>query len=268
MAFEDYLKIEAMNCSTLKKIAQSPLHAKYENTNHSEPSKAFVIGDAFHGLVLEPHRFDAEYVKGLERARRSQADKEAWAELPEAPPGAPPLDVEDWEHVHAMRDSLASHPVAAEIMAGQGENELTMIWEDERTGTLCKGRADRLTTYQGDAVIADLKSCRFASPEDWGKSSARFLYHCQAAWYLAGANQLAPMERRFLFLCVEKTPPYGVTVQELDAEAVAAGEKMNRIFLARWLKCLDNGIFTAYPEGIISYGLPGWALAEADKMEE
>ncbi|MBP53366.1 MAG: hypothetical protein GY772_20645 [bacterium] len=268
MSFSEYLGVDAMNCSTLKKVAQSPLHAQHELTTPSEPSQAFVIGDAFHGLVLEPERFDAEYALGLDCGKRTKADKEAWAEWLAEHPLQTALKHEEWDAVHAMREAVLAHPTAAEIMDGEGQNELTMVWEDPATGTLCKGRADRLTTLRGESVIADLKSTIDASPEGWGRRSARFLYHCQAAWYLAGANELAPLDRRFLFVCCEKKAPYGVTVQELNEDAIKAGAKLNRIYLRRWLKCLEAKKFTGYPAGVIPYGIPSWALNEIDKIEE
>jgi exodeoxyribonuclease VIII len=218
--------------------------------------------------VLEQERFDTEYALGLDRPKRTKADKEAWEEWLDEHPNQTALKLEDWEAVHSMREAVLAHPTAAEIMAGQGENELTMVWKDPDNGTLCKGRADRLTTLGGESVIADLKSTQDSSPEGWGRSSARFLYHCQAAWYLAGANELAPLERRFLFICCEKKAPYGVTVQELNEDALKAGAKLNRIYLNRWLKCLKTKNFTGYPDGVLNYGLPAWALNEIDKIEE
>ncbi len=149
MSFSEYLGVDAMNCSTLKKVAQSPLHAQHELTTPSEPSQAFVIGDAFHGLVLEPERFDAEYALGLDCGKRTKADKEAWAEWLAEHPLQTALKHEEWDAVHAMREAVLAHPTAAEIMDGEGQNELTMVWEDPATGTLCKGRADRLTTLDG-----------------------------------------------------------------------------------------------------------------------
>lgn len=266
--FADYLEIDAMNCSTLKKVALSPLHAWHELVSPSEPSPAFVLGDAFHACVLEPERFQQDFAQGLDLGKRTKADKQAWEDWYEDNPDVTALKPEDWDTVHAMREAVLDHGTAAEILADEGENELTMVWEDPLTGSLCKSRADRLTNYKGQSVLADLKSTIDSSPEGWGRSSARFGYHQQAAWYLAGANVLAPLDRRFLFVCCEKKPPYGVTVQELNKDALKAGAKLNRIYLRRWLKCLEDKTFTGYPEGVLNYGLPGWALNSIDKMEE
>ncbi len=268
LPFAEYLAIDAMNTSTLKKVGQSPQHAQHALLTPSEPSAAFVIGDAFHGLVLEPDRFADEYAEAPDRPKRTKADKEAWEEWTGAHPNTTALKPADWDAIHKMRISVLSHETAAEILAGEGSNELTMVWEDAETGALCKGRADRFTTFDGVSVIADLKSTIDASPDGWARSSARFGYHQQAAWYLDGANALAPMDRRFLFICCEKTAPYGVTVQELDADAIAAGEKLNRIYLRRWLRCVEKQIFTGYPDGVLKFGLPGWTRNEIDKLEE
>lgn len=264
MPFAEYRTIDAINISTLKKVDQSPRHAQHDIVNPPEPSPAFLLGHAFHTLVLEPGIFGEEFALGLDRGHRSKADKEAWDVWEEANGEVTPLKPDDWDAIHYMTDAVLAHTAAAEILGGAGRNEVTMIWEDPETGALCKGRADRITSFgdsgQGWSVIADLKSTINASPEDWGKSAARFFYHSQAAWYLDGADVLAPRDRRFLFICVEKKPPYGVTVQELNEEAIDAGRKLNRIWLDRWLRCVETSVWTGYPEGVISQELPRWAL--------
>ena len=268
MPFSEYRKIPAMNASTLKKISQSPAHARHEQMSPSEPSQALIIGQAFHSLTLEPDVFETEFGLGPDRPKRSKADKEAWAEWSEENPSMIPLKKDDWDMIHGMRDAVMGHKTAQSLMESEGQNEVTMVWNDDETGHPCKARADRITAIGEDAVIVDLKSTVDASPEGFSRSAARFLYHCQAAWYLEGANRLSPRQRRFLFVAVEKTAPYGVTVQELDSDAIEAGAKSNRIWLRRWRTCLESGQFTAYPQGVVKTGIPVWALKDSDKLED
>ena len=268
MPFAEYLAIDAVNCSLLKKVAQSPAHARWSMENPMEPSPALVIGDAVHALVLEPHRFAEQYAEALDRPKRSKADKEAWEEWYAANPNVTPLKPDEYAQVFAMSNSVLEHETAAELLNGAGHNELTMVWEDEASGALCKGRADRVTTFEGGTAIVDLKTTVDASPEGFAKSVARFGYDMQAAWYTEGANAIEKADRRFLFICVEKTAPYGVTVQELDAQDVALGAKLNRILLRRWIECANEGVFTAYPRGVIRQRVPAWRRSEIDKLEE
>jgi len=276
--FQDYLKIDALNCSTLKKVNQSPKHALAAKTAPSVRTPALVFGDAVHAKILEPDRFEDEYVQGLDIPKKSKADKEAWKEFNLENEGKTVLKAEEMEHLHRMEEAIFQHPIADALMRGEdGHNEVTMLWEDPDTDAPCKGRTDRITKFEGEGVIIDLKSTRDSSPEAWGKDAARFFYHSQAAWYLAGAEAIAPYgasyslengkKRRFLFVCVEKTPPYGVTVQELNDEAIDAGARLNRIWLRRWLACKNSGNWTSYPNHIINQQLPQWALNHANSQK-
>ncbi len=46
---------------------------------------------------------------------------------------------------------------------------------------------------------------------------------------------------RFVFVFQEKTPPYIVTVAELDAEAAAVGDDLNREAIAKYVECTETG---------------------------
>ena len=266
--FPEYLRIDAMNSSTLRKVAKSTLHARYELTHPLEPTSALVLGDATHALVLEEERFHQDYALGLDRARRSKADREAWATWESKHPTQTALKPEEWNSVHEMRDSVMSHPTAQELLSGQGMNEVSLIWEDPETNALCKARPDRITTYGDWSVIADLKTTIDASPEGFGRSVARFHYHCQAAWYLDGANVLHPRERRFFFIAVEKKPPWGVAVHEHDIRSLEAGRILNQRWLRKWVNCVKTSVWSGYPTGIVNQGLPVWAHREAEEEEE
>ena len=265
--FSEYLKINAMNCSTLKKVSQSPAHAVHQLNTPHEPTASMVIGDALHAAILEPERFDLEYALALDRPKRSKADKEAWQEWYEAHPDVTALKADDFMLVKGMQDSILSHATANEIMVGNGVNEVTMAWLDPETGYPCKGRADRMTEALGANLIVDLKTTQDGSPHGFGTQIARFGYDQQAAWYLGGAWALAPIERRFLFVCVENKAPHGVSIQELHEDDVANAAKLNQLLLKRWINCLETEEFVGYPQHVVKQRVPAWRRQEIDRRE-
>ncbi len=265
--FNEYAADDGINASTLKHCARSPLHAHAERNHPSKQTPAMALGDAAHASVLEPERFEADFAKGLTCQRRSKADKEKWAEWEAAHPTQTALGEKDWNIVASIRDSVSKHPAASELLLGEGLNEVTLIWDDEDTGHRCKGRIDRLTSYGSYPAVVDLKTTKDASGQGFGTEIARYHYHASAAWYLRGANALAPMNRRFFFIAVEKVPPFAVGVHELDAYSIEVGSVLCQRWLEKYTRSLDSGNWEGYPAGIINQTLPVWAQREIDEEE-
>src|SRR5690625_8047391 len=86
------------------------------------------------------------------------------------------------------------------------------------------------------SVVLDLKSCADASYSGFIKSIQNFYYHVSAAMYLEGINQCKQLMQelnefrynKFVFICVENTPPYLVSVYELSREDLEIGKSLFR----------------------------------------
>jgi hypothetical protein len=141
MSFADYLSIPAVNWSSLKKLAISPLHYLHHIDSPPTPATdAMIIGSATHKAVLEPEDFGSEYTVWT-GARR--AGKE-WDAFCAANAGKEILREQDVDRVQALALSVQRHPGCARYLDGPGVNELTIRWNDLPTGIACKGRADRV----------------------------------------------------------------------------------------------------------------------------
>ena len=258
ISFTDYQAIDAVNNSTLKDWAYTPAEARQRALNPKEPTAAFRTGDACHVAVFEPQRFKRQYAKCPKWDLRTIKGKTAKAEWEEAHPDFVSLSRDEYEMACGMRDSVWAHPLASKLLSGEGQNEVTVIWIDPETGLLCKARLDRLTTYQGYTMIVDLKTCKEheASVEMFPKVIGQFHYHQQQAFYLDGLNALAPHDRRFVFLAVEKTPPYLVGIFELDPEPVAEGRARYRAALEKYVEAQKTQEYPGYPVGIEGVIMP------------
>src|SRR5690606_31897383 len=68
-----------------------------------------------------------------------------------------------------------------------------------------------------------------------------------------------------LFVFVEKTPPYLVSVVELDQPAVIVGRELNRRALAVYAECRATGVWPGHSPEIELIALPAWAT---NRLEE
>jgi exodeoxyribonuclease VIII len=110
-------------------------------------------------------------------------------------------------------------------------------------------------------VIADLKTTEDASERAWIRDVVKYQYHAQAAFYLDGLETLEPRaDRQFLWIAVEKKPPFACAIYQPDDATIYKGRAMYRNYLRQWLKCTETGEWPGYDVGIQPLLLPDWAL--------
>lgn len=246
---------EGLNYSTLKLYAWSPAHVRQEMMHPRKPTDAMESGQALHMAVLEPERFEREYVVPIKCDRRTREGKAAWAEFELEHRGKSYLKADDWDAVLGMAGAIQSHPVVKPILEAQGMNEVSCYWEDAETGAACKARLDRISI-----AIPDLKRARDARPGPFSGQAARLGYHVQAAFYLAGLDACAPHPRRWLWVAVEPEPPYAVAVYEPTEQTLAQGRSEWETYLRQHLECQRTGRWPGYPADPQALNLPKWAL--------
>ncbi|MGW1158462.1 PD-(D/E)XK nuclease-like domain-containing protein [Streptomyces sp. NPDC002513] len=235
-----------------------PALFRYAQDNPNEPKKTFEIGTAAHKLVLgegpdlvlvDADKWTTNAVKAEVAAIRDE--------------GGIPLKHAEYEQVHAMADALRRHPVAAALFdPARGKPEQSLFWRDRQTGVMRRARFDWLPDARaGRLIIPDYKTCRSAEPAALARAVEEFGYHQQDDWYRAGARALglADDSAAFVFVCQEKTPPYVVTVVEMDAEARRIGAARNRRALEIYAECTGAGHWPGYSDEIAYLSLPTWA---------
>lgn len=258
-----YESIAAANFSSLRLFERSAAHVLEARTHPKAPTPAMELGTHAHAAILEPARFEAEYVVAPECDRRTTIGKRAWAEFEAASGSQTILREKDWEWVTALRDAVWAHPLAARLLGGPGSCELAAVWKHDRTGLACKGLIDRVgQTDDGWTWVIDVKTARDAGARAFAREAAGYQYHAQAAFYLSGLNAIAPAKRRFAWVVVEKEPPYAVAVYEPDSAALDAGEQACERWLDAWQRCHETGEWPGYGVEIQSLELPRWAVAE------
>lgn len=174
------------------------------------------------------------------------------------------LTQDQWEQLHAMRAAVMAHPAAA--------------------GALLKLQN----------VVVDLKTTEDASPEGFARSIANWRYDLQHPYYLDGLREairqsgLTEMPagnaelsaywidqqtgvlcrcrpdfwrgepKHFVFIAVEKRPPYAVGVYVLDDESVDLGRAQYRADLNRYAACVEADYWPGYGDRVQTISVPAW----------
>ena len=257
MTNQEYHSHMAVSKSDLDLIARSPAHFKYIKEHKPEQTDAMLLGSVVHKLVLEPATFAAEYAVAPAVDRRTKAGKETWAEFSKAIGSETIISSELYSKAHLIAESVKSNKIASKLLSG-GKAEQSFFWADSQTGIECKCRPD----YLKGNIAVDLKTTLNASPEEFVKSAYNYRYHVQAWWYLEGLRQNGINAADFIFIAVEKEPPYSVCIYCADELMLELGERKARENLSTYAECLKSGIWHGYEKEpqIHSLSLPDWVI--------
>jgi exodeoxyribonuclease VIII len=247
--------------SVLDRVAKAPASyfAWVNGTEEEEPTEAMEFGKAFHVALLEPARYAAAYavepVFGDCRTKGPKAERDAWRK---EHAGRIPISAEWAEKITGMIASIHERlPIASKLLGEEGQAEITVRWTDEPTGILCKARADYYVPKRNVAI--DVKTTLDASLESFRKSVATFGYHRQDAFYRKGFSAVGAELGHFLFLAIEKTPPYLPALFAIDLQGLVKGEASIREDLETFATCLEKGEWPGYGDCIQTLSLPPWA---------
>lgn len=241
-----------------------PARWKWEQEHPPAPTAAMILGTAVHSLVLGGPKViavDAPTWQG-------KAAKEARAAAQAA--GQVALLRDEYDRAHRMADAVQSHKLASRIFSpARGVAEQTLVWRDEEFGIWRRAMVDHMPhpDTAGTHILADLKTTEDAAPttKAVGKSSAKFGYHQQAAWYLDGYEALRGHHPAFVFVFVEKHRPHLVSVVELDQPALIVGRELNRRAMEIWRDCREAGVWPGHSPEIELVGLPAWATSRLEE---
>lgn len=254
---------DILSSSGARRLITSTPRKFYEEMTTERPyNPAFEIGHAAHTLMLTVG--DPFEVVDADSWRTKDAKEVRDAALQA---GKTPLLAKEYAQVRAMADAILDHPVTGELFTRNDTvMEQSLYWTDEQTGVACRARPD--LAVNDWSLIVDYKTTVSADPREFAKSIAKYGYHQQQAWYCEAVETLTGIRPEFVFVCQEKTPPYEVSLIQLDADAVRIGGRLNEDARSIFAACMDSGVWPSYPTSVQVVGLPAWALRQADQETE
>lgn len=259
MPADVYHAHSALSSSGARKLLppSCPAQFHYDRSNPIEPTADMQFGTVTHTLLLG----NGADLKVLDYKTWNSGEAKAAKEEAEAA-GKLPVKRRDYEVAQAIVSVIRSHPLARHQFTG-GQAEQSLFWTDEETGVQLRARPDYLKLNRRRPLVVDLKTSSSAEPGEFGRSIDKYGYARQAAWYLDGVRALGLADNpEFLFVVVEKSPPYIVTVGHLDAVSLEAGRFYNRKAIRKYAECVANNHWPGYEEGLAVLSLPPWAQNE------
>lgn len=250
MTDADYFANPAFSHSDAKLLTNTtPAKFRWIKDNHHRDNKPeFDFGHAVHELVLgEGAGIDIIDADNWKKKADQEARKESWAA------GRAPLLTREYEEAKACAAAVTEHPTAAKLLANRTHTEQAMFWPD---GNLTlKAKLDLVAGPVG----ADLKTTDDASTDKFGRSAANFGYATQDAWYREAMRQcLGIDDPLFVFIVVEKSPPYLVNCIQLDPYDVELGARANRLAIEQYRTCVETGNWPGHGDGVNEASLPRW----------
>jgi hypothetical protein len=245
---EDYHACsDSASCSELKVILRSAAHLQaYKNRDRKELASQR-IGTAFHAAVLEPQRFNDEYITYSERRYGTK-----WDAFKAAHPGKTIITSDEFERVAGMTLAVRAYtdlPLQQAIELGDAEKSI--FWVDEETGVNCRIRPDLLLA-QISPLMLDLKSTDDCRPDAFLSQMLRLDYDLQAAMYIHGAYAKTGVWMPFYIVACETDAPHGVWVYEIRASATDEiymnGLRKFRRALSIYQNCLKTNEWPGYSQ--------------------
>lgn len=235
----------SLSASGAKMLAPPhPCPAKYRyRLDNPEIKDVFDFGQVAHREVLGKGA-DVEVLPY--DSRQTKAYKEAEAQAREA--GKVPILAKDYAKAQAIAQAVREDPLAGPVFT-DGQAEVSLFWPDEETGVIRRARFDWLKDkVEGKRrIIGDLKTARSSEPEAFGKSAADYGYAISAANYIDGAIACGlDVDPLFVFVAVEKEPPYVVSTFYADEEVIDLGRRLMRSAIRTYAECIATDRWPGY----------------------
>ena len=253
--FAEYLKIDAVNWSSLKLMGESARAYRW-NLDHRQddtdtPSRK--LGRATHTLALDPGQFAAQYAV-FDGDRRAGP---AWTAFEKANAGRDILKESEIETARRIAASVQECRLLDAYRVG-AQYEVTITWTDPATGLRCKARPDWLP---GDPeALIDLKTTRTINARRFTSQAEEYSYFAQLAHYRNGLRALGRSVSKVLIAAVESKPPFDVGVFALSDMAIdsAAGEVAE--LMGTLADCLKTNRWPGRYDSEQALCRPEWAL--------
>ena len=244
MTEREYRKSPAISRSELWHIRESPQKFKYYKENPPAPTPALLFGQVFHKMLLEPVTFDDEFVVAPEVNRLTKDGKQMWEAFVADHEKQTIIPEEMYAKAKEMCEAVKSEPLAVKLLNGAAE--VPFFWTDEMTGEDCKCRVDVLNTEYSQPIIVDAKTTADASTESFIRSAINYGYDFQAAMYSEGVEKNIGKKPLFVFIAVEKDPPFSINILQADELMLRRGYDLFREYIGIYHDCKMTGNFYGY----------------------
>lgn len=262
-SFTDYTTMPGLNQSKLGLLRKCPQKFKHALTAPQSDSDALAIGRAIHTAALQPELFNSEFLCLPDIDRRTTKGREEYAALCASNPDKTILKAAEFNKALEIATEIRANRHVMQLLEG-AHIELSIQWDDKATGVQCKARLDG---YNEDiATVFDIKTTIDASPQGFARKLYSYGYNRQAAWYLESLRAHNEAANHFVFIAVEKEPPYSIGLYRLSDEAIRLSRTENEALLRKYAECERTGLWPGYTDGIEDINIPQYGVSDMEEQ--
>lgn len=244
MTEKEYRQHPAISRSQLFKMSESPEKFKYYQEHPEEPTPSLIFGQLFHAMALQPETVKDLFAVAPNVDRRTKAGKEAYAQFEEEAESKIVVTADMYQQAEEMCEVLNNNEYVKKLL--NGEKEKTFFWNDDLTGEACKCRVDCLTELGDNLLVVDLKSTENAQTDPFMKSAIKYGYDLQSAMYNKGVEINTGKKPIFVFIAIEKKPPYAINILEADELLIRRGYDLFREYIGIYHDCKQTNNWYGY----------------------
>lgn len=266
LPMSDYLKHPAVGSSSLKNILQSPADYKAALEMPSQETTATKLGTATHTAILEPEKFDEEYLCEPEDwgPHNVGEGKKKWDALKKQAKeeGKTPFAWKDTQYLNRVRESAKDHEALQMLLSG-GKPEVT-AWAKIGDHNY-KARVDWLTHQQSGLFdscwVWDLKtSSKGMDDNSLSRTIFNNGYHFQAAHHTQVLKAAGIDVKGWGWIFVSTDTPYPHIVMRKASPALLAAGYEDWKYAKRLLEqCTKDDQWPGFAKLPLEIDLPQWA---------
>lgn len=252
-----YHKGPGFSRSNLTDLLKSYDYMLFKKAEKKEKTPSLIFGDAVHVSFLTPDIFKRDFLV-MPKFGLKKIEKEAKAVWLENHKDFTCLKEDVMDEVKMMAKKLHEHPTVTEVMK-TATTEQAIYWTKDEILYKCK---IDITVIASDtkAIPIDLKTTIDASPQEFRKSIRNYNYDVQAAHYLEGVRTIWPETDIFAYICIEKTPPFGIGLYNLNDASIEAGEQVRQALIKKLKLSLEHNEKRGYSINFEDISLPAYGF--------
>ena len=252
-----YIAHDSISRSELSTLnSKTPYHYMFSKAHGNfKQTPDLLVGSAVHKIFLERETFDEDFAVAPNLNLRTKAGKEEFAIFSEEAKGKGQevLTVDQMAKVKAIGDALHSQKRVTNLVKG-GVAERSIF--RPLNGLMLKSRPDYY--IESSNTILDLKTTRDATTSEFLRSIIKYQYYRQDAYYSDSVAHFTGEIPRFIFIAVEKEPPYQANLIELEPSFKMVGRAEYLKALSRIKECQDNDYWPSFSEEPVKLDCPEW----------
>lgn len=242
---DQLLKDRPLSASSLKAFRESPKHYIEYLTGPKKDIEAYLIGKATECLILQPEKFDKQFLLYEKFEKRSNDAKAKWAKMVEDSKAnrTSLIDQQQYDKAKIMAQSALDTDETRYYIDHKRNIQKKLEWTDLKTKLPIIGYIDFDCDFDGHTVIVDIKTANDGNPDKFSRDAANLDYQVQVGAYLTGYHKMYYKFPDFMFMVIESTPPYDAIMVHCEPDYCQKAKDEFEYLLTAFRHCMNEKQF-------------------------